>query len=510
MERWIGKIAIVTGASAGIGEAIVRAFVGAGIQVVGLARRENRIQEIADSLKGAKGKLYAVKCDLRNENDILKAFEWTNEKLGGVDVLVNNAGVAVTSTIAEGTTEDYRKILDVNLLAVAICTREAIKSMRSRNTEGHIFYLNSVLGYNATLTSLPTGLYPAGKFALRGLIDNVRQEIERTADNIRTTSIIPGLVRTEIFNAAGGSDVIFDRMPSIQAKDIADGVMYALSAAPFVRVDEVKITPLRQWTVSWYLILDKMERWSGKVAIVTGASSGIGAAITEELVKHGVKVVGAARRLQKVRDLAAKLKGQKGSVYAIECDVKKEQDILKVFKWVEKELGGVDIVINNAGVYIRENIMDASTESYRHVMDTNLLAPAIFAREAIRSMKKRKSAGHIITIGSIGGHNPEGVTVPCNLYVASKCAVVGMCHTLRNEIGAARLNIKITSLSPGAVKTDMILDVGFTLELMERLPILTPEEIASAVIFALSTPPNVQVKELIVEPLAPLHALLAD
>lgn len=100
MDRWIGKIAIVTGASAGIGEAISRAFVGAGIEVVGLARRVDRIREIAESLKGAKGKLHAVKCDLRNEDDILKAFQWTTKELGGVDVLVNNAGVAVTATIA--------------------------------------------------------------------------------------------------------------------------------------------------------------------------------------------------------------------------------------------------------------------------------------------------------------------------------------------------------------------------------------------------------------------------
>lgn len=100
-----------------------------------------------------------------------------------------------------------------------------------------------------------------------------------------------------------------------------------------------------------------MERWSGKVAIVTGASVGIGADTCEALVKHGVKVVGAARRVQKIRELAAKLKGQKGCLYAMECDMRKEQDILKVFQWTEKELGGVDILINNAGVLVSENII---------------------------------------------------------------------------------------------------------------------------------------------------------
>lgn len=104
MDRWIGKIALVTGASAGIGEAIARAFVGAGLQVVGLARRVELVQELADNLRGAKGKLHAIKCDLQDEKSIVEAFEWINRELGGVDVLVNNAGVTVTSTISGKTT----------------------------------------------------------------------------------------------------------------------------------------------------------------------------------------------------------------------------------------------------------------------------------------------------------------------------------------------------------------------------------------------------------------------
>ena len=100
MERWIGKVAMVTGASAGIGEAITKAFVGAGLKVVGMARRVELVEELANNLKSAKGKLHPIKCDLRNEQDIINAFEWTNRELGGVDILVNNAGVAIASSIA--------------------------------------------------------------------------------------------------------------------------------------------------------------------------------------------------------------------------------------------------------------------------------------------------------------------------------------------------------------------------------------------------------------------------
>ena len=101
----------------------------------------------------------------------------------------------------------------------------------------------------------------------------------------------------------------------------------------------------------------KMDRWTGKVAVVTGASVGIGAEIAEALVRSGIKVVGVGRRVQKIRDLATKLKSQKGALYPMECDVRKEEDILKVFRWTEEELGGVDILINNAGILVAEPII---------------------------------------------------------------------------------------------------------------------------------------------------------
>lgn len=90
-----------------------------------------------------------------------------------------------------------------------------------------------------------------------------------------------------------------------------------------------------------------MDRWNGKVAIVTGASSGIGVAVAEGLVKRGVKVVGLARRVDRLQELASKL--GKDKFYFVQCDLRKEEDLLKAFKWVEKELGGVDILVNNAG-----------------------------------------------------------------------------------------------------------------------------------------------------------------
>lgn len=94
-----------------------------------------------------------------------------------------------------------------------------------------------------------------------------------------------------------------------------------------------------------------MERWVGKVALVTGASVGIGAQVTRQLAESGLKVIAVARRLENLQQLAASLKREhKAEVYPVQCDVRQEKDILKVFEWAEKELGGVDVLVNNAGV----------------------------------------------------------------------------------------------------------------------------------------------------------------
>lgn len=100
MERWFGKIVVITGASSGIGEACARALVNAGLNVFGLARRENKLKEISMSLNNSKGTFNYACCDVRNEKDILNAFGYVEEKFGGTDVLINNAGISTAETIA--------------------------------------------------------------------------------------------------------------------------------------------------------------------------------------------------------------------------------------------------------------------------------------------------------------------------------------------------------------------------------------------------------------------------
>lgn len=252
-----------------------------------------------------------------------------------------------------------------------------------------------------------------------------------------------------------------------------------------------------------------MDRWVGKVALVTGASVGIGAQVTKVLAKSGMKVIAVARRLEKLEELAASIKHEfNGKVYPMKCDVRQEEEILNVFKRAEEELGGVDVLINNAGVVVSEPIIEGSTESYRKILDVNVIAMAICSREMVQSIKKRKATGHIININSVAGHYADSIKLPVNLYCASKYAVTGMTASLRNEIVNARLDIKVTSISPGMVKTDMLMDalanLGDKIEGLsdnfEGVPMLEDNDIADAVTYSLSMPQRVQICEVIIMP----------
>ncbi|XP_012250708.1 farnesol dehydrogenase-like [Athalia rosae] len=247
MERWAGRVAVVTGASSGIGASIAESLAREGMIVVGLARRKNRLQDSAEALSIAKGKLYPVQCDVCNEKEILDAFRWIRDHLGAIDVLINCAGVAHFANVISGDTDGFRRILDVNVLAVAICTREAVANMRARRVDGHIININSVSGHSIPSEVGHLSLYPSSKYAVTAMTEVVRRELLSAKTNIKVTSLSPGLVMaTEILEAADyvESYTSAPDAPSLQAKDISDAVLYILGTPPNVQITELTIRPL--------------------------------------------------------------------------------------------------------------------------------------------------------------------------------------------------------------------------------------------------------------------------
>jgi NADP+-dependent farnesol dehydrogenase len=247
-----------------------------------------------------------------------------------------------------------------------------------------------------------------------------------------------------------------------------------------------------------------LDRWVGKVAVVTGCASGIGAGIAEFLVDQGLIVVGLDRRCELVQELAKKLSGKKGQLHAVKADVSKEEEVVEAFKWVEDNLGHVHILINNAGVAKENFLYNGDPAQWRATLDVNVLGVCIATREALKSMMGNNINGHIIHINSVAGHKiPNWLGI--NIYTASKYAVTALAETLRQELNHLGSKIKITSLSPGLVATEMTtLNTGVSEErqaMLKSMPILQPQDIAEAIGYVLSTPENVQIQELTIVPL---------
>ncbi|KAJ4445485.1 hypothetical protein ANN_07293 [Periplaneta americana] len=200
-----------------------------------------------------------------------------------------------------------------------------------------------------------------------------------------------------------------------------------------------------------------MHRWAGRVAVVTGASSAIGAAITQQLVTNAVNVVGMARRVEKVQfhlyrfllrfsfklqDLASILKSEPGKLYPIKCDITKDQELKDTFSWVKDTLGGVDLLINNAGTNRPHSLTDGPDEVFKRIVDVNILALARCTRLAIQSMRERGvDDGHILHINSIAGHFIHPGVL---MYSASKHAVTVMTEGLRRELWKEKSRIRVT------------------------------------------------------------------
>lgn len=251
-----------------------------------------------------------------------------------------------------------------------------------------------------------------------------------------------------------------------------------------------------------------MEKWSGKTAVVTGASSGIGEAIVKDLARNGINVVGLARRSGKIEEIAESLGKTPGKVSARKCDVSDLQSVKDAFKWIEEKFGVIHILVNNAAIINNGKILDESdeaTDELNSVISTNFTGLVHCTRSAVRLIKKSNDYGMIININSVLGHGIPFSGARTNLYAPSKYAITAVSEVLRQElIVDNNKKIRVTSLSPGSVKTDIIVTGGFAKSKEEFFndehPSLDVEDVAQTVSFLLQTPYTVNITELTVKP----------
>ena len=231
-----------------------------------------------------------------------------------------------------------------------------------------------------------------------------------------------------------------------------------------------------------------MAKLKGKVAVVTGASKGIGAAIAEKLGSEGARVVvNYARDKAGAEKVAEKINRSGGEAIAVQADVSKAEDIKKLFAETMRAFGNVDILVNNAGVYEFRPLESVDEEHFRKIFDLNVLGLLLTTKEAVTHMNGQ--GGSIINVSSIAAKTPAANT---SVYSATKGAVDVISRTLALELAPRK--IRVNSLSPGATETEGVRAMpeyanGFTQIAISRTPLGrlgTAEDIAKAALFLAS------------------------
>jgi len=245
-----GRTALVTGASSGIGTETARALAAAGATLVVSARRRDRLDALAAELEKAGAAVLPVTADMRREDDIVRCFADARDRFGGVDVLVNNAGLGRSAPISSAATELWREMLEVNVLGLAIATREAIRDMERRGRAGHVVNVASMASHR--VPGPESGMYSATKFAVRALTEGIRQELRAKQSTIRVSLVSPGYVATEFADVFAGRPGALQALQArlavkmLDAVDVARAIVWVLTQPPHVEVHDVLVRPTEQ------------------------------------------------------------------------------------------------------------------------------------------------------------------------------------------------------------------------------------------------------------------------
>ncbi len=240
------KVAIITGASSGIGRATTLALSKAGAKVAIGARRTDRLKELENEIKQNGGEVISQKLDVTIKSECDSFADAALQKWGSIDILINNAGLMPLSFVKNLKIDEWDQMIDVNIKGVLYCTAAVISHMMEKKS-GHIVNISSVAGRIV----FPAGsVYCATKHAVAAFSEGIRQELS-VRSNIRVTCIEPGVVATELTNTITDESLLgfvenAKKMEALKAEDIANAILYAVESPNHVNVNEILIRPTTQ------------------------------------------------------------------------------------------------------------------------------------------------------------------------------------------------------------------------------------------------------------------------
>ena|SRR6266540_1130175 len=239
-----------------------------------------------------------------------------------------------------------------------------------------------------------------------------------------------------------------------------------------------------------------------KVAIVTGASSGIGYSTSLALSKIGIRVAAGARRIDRLQELKKQTTKKNQEFFVQKLDVTKKTDCDSFVDAVIRKWGKVDFLINNAGLMPLSYFQNGKVEEWEQMIDVNLKG-VLYCTSAVLPYMLNQKSGHIVNMSSVAG---RVVFAGGTVYCATKHAITAFSEGLRKEV-SPKYNIRVTCIEPGAVSTDLletITDKSMAkfIEATKNMEILQSEDIANAVLFAIGAPNHVNVNEILIRPTA--------
>lgn len=246
MAKLDSKVAVITGASSGIGEATAEALAAEGASVVVAARRKDRLEDLVERINGNGGQALSVECDVTDEEEAHALIRQAKDEFGRVDILVNNAGVMQLSEVEKGLSDEWRTMFEVNVLGLLYVTDAAIEVMKEQGS-GHLVNISS-LASRGTRPAL--GVYSGTKMAVNGISEALRQEL--LEDDIRVTMVEPGVVETELpehitdEEAREGLKAMLEQLDPLKAEDIANAIVYVVTQPQRVSINEILIRPSKQ------------------------------------------------------------------------------------------------------------------------------------------------------------------------------------------------------------------------------------------------------------------------